>query len=239
MRAFRRVLLTISVGVLLCALCAYGQDQDAPSLGAAARQARLQKQHQGTQAKDLKPGNAQPTDAQSTASPSPASQNPTSTSPGNQAKDGQSAPVASKDAASSDSGSKTAAAVKSHRVITNDEIPEQASAGQPSGYRNQSPSYAMPSSAGVEGAAAQWKQVIQGQKNAIASMQSQITSLSDSIKFAPGNCVSGCVQWNERQKQKQEQVEAMKSQLEEMQKQLEAAQEACRQQGFGSSVYDP
>jgi hypothetical protein len=24
-----------------------------------------------------------------------------------------------------------------------------------------------------------------------------------------------------------------------MQKQLEAAQEACRQQGFGSSVYDP
>lgn len=233
MRAFRRVSVAISAGVVLCALCAYGQDQDAPSLGDAARQARLQKQQKEGQAKDGKPGNAQPTDAKSTASPSPASPNP-----GSQGKDGQSAPATSKNP-DSDTNSKTAAAVKNHRVITNDEIPEQANTGQASGYRNQNPSYAMPSSAGAEGAAAQWKQVVQGQKNAIASMQSQITSLSDSIKFAPGNCVSGCVLWNERQKQKQDQVEAMKSQLEEMQKQLETAQESCRQQGFGSSVYDP
>ncbi len=233
MRGFRKALLAISAVVFLCALGAHGQD-DSPSLGDAARQARLQKQQKGTQAKDGKPANSQPTDAQNTAGPSPARSNS-----GSLGKDAQSVPAASKDAESSDTKSKTAAAVKNHRVITNDEIPEQANTSQPSGYRNQNPSYAMPSSAGAEGAAAQWKQVIQGQKNAIASMQNQINSLNDSIKFAPGNCVSGCVQWNERQKQKQEQVESMKSQLEEMQRQLEAAQEACRQQGFGSSVYDP
>jgi len=70
-------------------------------------------------------------------------------------------------------------------------------------------------------------------------LQSQIDSLSDSIKFAPANCVSGCVQWNERQRQKQDQVDSMKLQLADMQKHLEDMQEACRQQGFGSSVYDP
>jgi len=223
MRAFRRVMLAISACVFLCALGVYGQE-DSPSLGDAARQARLQKQQKEGQTKTAKPTSAQPTDAQSSANPGPASPNLE-----NQGKD----------ADSRDTNSKTAAAVKNHHVITNEEIPEHPSTGQPSGYRTPNPSYSTPTSAGAEGAAAQWKQVIQGQKNAIDSMQNQITSLNDSIKFASGNCVSGCVLWNERQKQKQEQVEAMKSQLEEMQKQLEAAQEACRQQGFGSSVYDP
>ena len=241
MRAIRRDLLTISACVFLCALCAYGQDQDSPSLGDAARQARLQKQQKETQTKGGKPASTPLPDAQSPASSgaAPASQSSAGPNPGGQGKDGQSASATSKDADSNDTSSRTAAAVKNHRVITNEEIPEHPSTGQASGYRNPSPSYSMPASAGAEGAAAQWKQVIQSQKNAIASMQGQISSLNDSIKFAPGNCVSGCVQWNERQKQKQDQVESMKSQLEEMQKQLEAAQEACRQQGFGSSVYDP
>jgi hypothetical protein len=218
MRALRRVLLAISVGVCLCALAAYGQDQDSPSLGDAARQARLQKQQKEAQAKDGKPTTAPATDSQS--------------------KDGEQA-AAGKNEDGKDAAGKTATAPKTPHVITNDEIPEHASTGQPSGYRNPSPSYSTLSSADSEGAAAQWKQTILSQKNAVASMQSQINSLNDSIKFAPANCVSGCVQWNERQKQKQDQVESMKSQLEEMQKRLEDMQAACRQQGFGSSVYDP
>jgi hypothetical protein len=47
------------------------------------------------------------------------------------------------------------------------------------------------------------------------------------------------VQWNERQQQKQQQVEVMKSQLEDQQKKLEDMQDSARQQGYGSSVYDP
>jgi hypothetical protein len=46
------------------------------------------------------------------------------------------------------------------------------------------------------------------------------------------------VQWNERQKEKQDQVESMKAQLEEQKKQLENMQESARKQGFGSSVYE-
>jgi hypothetical protein len=218
MRALRRNFLAISACVFLCGLCASAQDSDAPSLGDAARQARLQKQQKGAQAKDGKPMAAPATDSQS--------------------KDAEQA-ATGQNADGKNTAGKTATAPKTPHVITNDEIPEHASTGQPSGYRNPSPSYSTPPSADSEGAAAQWKQTIQSQKNAVASMQSQINSLNDSIKFAPANCVSGCVQWNERQKQKQDQVESMKSQLEEMQKRLEDMQEACRQQGFGSSVYDP
>jgi TolA-binding protein len=87
--------------------------------------------------------------------------------------------------------------------------------------------------------AEQWKSQIQAQKNAISSLQSHMNILNESIRYAGGNCISGCVQWNERQKQKQDQVESMKVQLEELQKRLEEMQDAARKQGFGSSVYDP
>ena len=76
-------------------------------------------------------------------------------------------------------------------------------------------------------------------KNNIASLKSNIDTLTASIQYAPGNCVSGCVQWNEHQKQKQDQIDAMKVQLEQAEQRLEEMQEAARKQGYGSSVYDP
>jgi uncharacterized coiled-coil protein SlyX len=47
------------------------------------------------------------------------------------------------------------------------------------------------------------------------------------------------VQWNERQKQKQQEVERMRSQLETQKKRLQSMQESARQQGYGGTVYDP
>jgi hypothetical protein len=88
-------------------------------------------------------------------------------------------------------------------------------------------------------AAEKWKQEIQQQKQAIASLQQQIDEISGSIQYAGGNCVANCVEWNERQKQKQDQVESMKAQLADQQKRLEDMQESARKQGFGSTVYDP
>ena len=80
---------------------------------------------------------------------------------------------------------------------------------------------------------------VEGQKNLISSLQSQVDQVSESIHFAGANCVSNCAQWNERQREKQQQVEQMKSQLEDQKKRLEEMQDQARQQGFGSSVYDP
>jgi predicted RNase H-like nuclease (RuvC/YqgF family) len=96
-----------------------------------------------------------------------------------------------------------------------------------------------PSSGNHDARAEQWKSQIQAQKSAIASLQREIASLSESVHYAGGNCVANCVQWNERQKEKQDRVEVMKQQLEEQEKRMEDLQESARKQGFGSSVYEP
>jgi hypothetical protein len=125
---------------------------------------------------------------------------------------------------------------KSPHVITNDEIPEQAavSTGSPSAelstpdpkYKEgkQPPEY--------------WKSQILRVKSLISTLQRSIDTLNNSIRFAGGNYEKH-VAWNERQRQKQQEVENMKSQLSELQKRLGEMQETARGQGYGSSVYDP
>lgn len=85
----------------------------------------------------------------------------------------------------------------------------------------------------------QWKSRILAQKNRVSILESNIQKENDSIQFAPANCVSGCVEWNEHQKQKQADVERMQSQLKDEQKKLDDMQSAARQQGYGNSVSDP
>ncbi|MBZ5679560.1 MAG: hypothetical protein LAO24_05580 [Acidobacteriia bacterium] len=136
---------------------------------------------------------------------------------------------------------KNAQPAKAPKVITNDEIPQSfkpavktAGAGQAQ-YVNA----ADRSREEWKMSAEQWKAQVEGQKNLISSLQSQVDQVSESIHFAGANCVSNCAQWNERQREKQQQVEQMKSQLEDQKKRLEEMQDQARQQGFGSSVYDP
>lgn len=139
---------------------------------------------------------------------------------------------------SKDAQSKTAPA-KAAKVITNEEIPERPDlAAQTSTSDDQTPT-AIHTPGRAKVPAEQWKSQIQTQKNLVNSLQGQIDKLNDSIHFAPGNCVAGCVQWNDRQQQKQQEVERMRAQLQQQKKRLEDLQEAARQQGYGSSVYDP
>jgi hypothetical protein len=85
----------------------------------------------------------------------------------------------------------------------------------------------------------EWRSKIESQKEAVTTLQSGIDALNKSIQFAPGNCVSGCVQWNEQQTHKQQEVDRMQQELKQQQKQLEDMQETARQQGYGSSITDP
>ncbi|MGB0009705.1 MAG: hypothetical protein WA437_05565 [Candidatus Sulfotelmatobacter sp.] len=128
---------------------------------------------------------------------------------------------------------------KPTKVITNEELPAHAAApstSAASGVKTTSP----PDSANASKLPAeQWKSQIQSQKSQIASLQTQIDQLNESIHFAPANCVANCVSWNERQKEKQQQVERMQAQLDEQKKRLDEMQESARKQGYGSSVYDP
>jgi hypothetical protein len=227
MPRLRRILAALAAGLFLCALAAHGQDAP-PSLGDAARQARLQKHQQ----KDAEANQ----DAPAKDAPSKDVQSKDTPAKDAQLKDGQ-----PKDAQAKDAQAKGPQAPKVKRVITNDEIPEHIGPTSTMPVpQTQGATYdPQQNSGGGQGAAESWKTQILAQKNYLASLQNQITALNDSIHYAGGNCVSGCVQWNERQQQKQQQVETMKSQLEQGQKRLEDLQEMARKQGFGSSVYDP
>jgi hypothetical protein len=140
-------------------------------------------------------------------------------------------------------------AAPTSKVITNDDIASSsgaagdASAGGKNhgsaGSAQSSSSSSSESSSGEKMSGEAWKSQIRGQKDAVNAMQANLDKLNDSIHFTTGNCVSGCAQWNERQQQKQQEVERMRAQLEQQKKQLHDMQESARQQGYGSSVYDP
>jgi hypothetical protein len=127
------------------------------------------------------------------------------------------------------------------KVITNEEIPEQAgSPPTPPAAGGERGSSMPASSTGAKQSAGQWRSQIQAQKTQVASLQKQIDKVNESIRFAPHNCAGPrCVQWNERQREKQQQVERMEAQLEGQKKRVEEMQESARKQGYGNSVYDP
>ncbi|HET6176449.1 MAG TPA: hypothetical protein VFE61_05930 [Candidatus Sulfotelmatobacter sp.] len=224
MQTTRRVLIVLSASIL-CAFVAIAQaqDQDAPSLGDAARHARQQKQQ-----KDVHAGK----DAQAQSGQAvPAKDSPT--------KDAVPKDAQSKNAQATNTTGKDAQPVKiAKKVITNDEIPEHVGPTRTLATPPPGTAYAPPAYDGSAGAD-HWKSQIEDQKNYIASLETEIKDLTDSIQYAGGNCVSNCLEWNQSQDQKRQQVEEMKSQLKQMQKQLEQTQEMLRRQGFGSSVYDP
>lgn len=157
-----------------------------------------------------------------------------------QAKEAAVKAAPGRDAPAPDGAAKDAQPAKTPRVITNEEIPEHVGpTTSDKSFRTSSTPYPEPSSRGGSDAGEQWKAQFLSQKAAIAALQAEIANVSESIHYAGANCVANCVQWNERQKQKQDQVESMKAQLAEQQKRLEDMQESARKQGFGSSVYDP
>jgi hypothetical protein len=241
----RRFLIALCSIFFVFALIAGAQD-DQPSLGDVARQARQQKQLRDAQpqatGKDINAQNAQAATASN--APIPTAQSNKDTQNGSQSSNAQnSAPNSvSQNKAQPTAASAAAPGKPPKHVITNDEIPSQ---GGPTGYRppvprsaNQEPGDGQ-QNADSKPSAEEWTTQIASQKSSIANLQSQIDSLNSSIQYAPGNCVSNCEQWNEAQKKKQDQVDAMKAQLDEAQKHLEEMQEQARQQGYGSSVYEP
>ena len=206
-----RPIALLFVCTVVFAVPSFGQDS--PSLGDVARQARLQKQQADKDAQD-------------------ASKNAP-------AKDPQGKNIPGTNAPANDPTATVQPPKAPKKIITNDEIPEHIGPTKtsPTPYPQSTVTYAQP--VGYNQAIAeQWKSQILQMKNYIASMQTQITQLEQSVRY-PGNCVANCVKRNEREQQKQQQAEAMKQQVESQQKQLERTQEMLRRQGFGSSVYDP
>jgi hypothetical protein len=125
------------------------------------------------------------------------------------------------------------------KVITNEQIPERPAAALHQ-VREEKESESTGFNTSADKLPAEnWKSQILMQKNQIANLQREIDDLNESIRFAPANCVSNCVGWNERQREKQLRVERMQAQLEDQKRRLDEMQDSARRQGYGSSVYDP
>jgi hypothetical protein len=128
---------------------------------------------------------------------------------------------------------------KTSKIITNEEMPSHT---EPQSARTAGKGShdALPAAQDEPKQSAEhWKSQIIAQKNQIATLQRQVDELSESVRFAPANCVANCVGWNERQREKQQRAESMQSQLDEEKRRLEDLQDSARRQGYGSSVYDP
>ena len=142
-----------------------------------------------------------------------------------------------------------ATTAKTAQLVTNDDPPERATVTSAASHSDTPAAdsqkgkgdheSAQTATGDHEAQGENWKSQILALKSAIASLEQDIKGVGDSIHYAGGNCIANCAQWNERQQQKQQEVDTMKTQLEEAQKQLEEMQESARKAGFGSSVYDP
>ena len=127
------------------------------------------------------------------------------------------------------------------KVVTNDQIPEQAAStadGSGADQSHELPSHHTSSEPGKL-SAERWKALIQAQKDVVSSLQKQIDKVNSSIHFVEANLYVNGPQYNKRQAQKQQEVERAQAQLEEQKKRLEDMQDSARKQGYGSSVYDP
>ncbi len=125
------------------------------------------------------------------------------------------------------------------KVVTNEDIPEREESGSTTAVTDEHDAGPAPPASNDTHAGEQWKSKIEAQRSSITSLQGQIDKLNSSIRFAGPNCVANCVQYNERQIAKQEQVERMQKQLDEQKHKLEDMQESARKAGLGSAVYEP
>lgn len=122
------------------------------------------------------------------------------------------------------------------KVITNEDIP--ASSEADSSAKKSADSAARPSSS--KKSAPQWKHEIQAQERVVTNLQDQIQKVSASVHYtnAPARTGNG-VRYNERQEQKQDQVQRMQEQLERDRQKLADLQDAARKDGYGNAVYEP
>jgi len=128
------------------------------------------------------------------------------------------------------------------KVVTNDEIPESpdASAGSSDDTDAAPPeSSAAAARSAEKKTAEQWKAEIEARKSRIATLQSQVEKLNNSVHFVEANRYYNGVQYNQYQLKKQQEAQRLQKQLDREKKALVDAQEFARKDGFGTAVYDP
>jgi len=124
------------------------------------------------------------------------------------------------------------------KVISNDDLvaaEDESAKDSSEGKKQDNP----PSKPLGSKTAEEWKAEIAAQRTAIANLENRIAKVNSSVRFTQTTQTWNAVRHNERQEQKLDDVQKMQNQLAGEQKRLDEMQESVRQEGFGSSVYDP
>ncbi|MFY9903855.1 MAG: hypothetical protein WBX02_10800 [Terriglobales bacterium] len=125
------------------------------------------------------------------------------------------------------------------KVITNEDLPARVDASSSETESNLKPVAGTGGRSAGSVSAEDCKKRILAQKSAIAAQQAQIDKLNESIHYVTASLYTNGIQHNENQAKKQETVAQMQQQLDEQKRVLADMQEAARQAGMGSAVYDP
>ncbi len=187
-----------------------------PSLGDYARQLRLKKQQREAQlhqAKENAKENGNEKEEKQTPAPETQSAD---VKPAQQTQEVTPGPHAAAAPPVQQTPDVTPKPQAKPQVVTTAEIPGRATVTPASVRQTVTPapqSQEIPSEAQVR----QWKKEIQQQKSLVASLQQDIANLKNSIHFAGGNCIANCDQWNDRQKQKKQDLETLQAQLQQQQ----------------------
>jgi len=86
--------------------------------------------------------------------------------------------------------------------------------------------------------ATQVSQQIRQQKRVVRDLELQIDQLRSEMQPA-GTVTANTVQYNQRQRNVQNQIERLQQKLGGERQKLEAMQESARKEGYGTAVYDP
>jgi len=134
---------------------------------------------------------------------------------------------------------------KTPKVYTNEDLPQEGLADDDASSSSPSHSANAPSNTAQQTAneqvakAAQMKAKIKAQENSIAELQSQIFRLKSTIRYADSSLYYNAAAYNERQDDKQHEVERMQEKLDGEKTKLQQLQDDAKRAGFGNAVYEP
>jgi len=125
------------------------------------------------------------------------------------------------------------------KVYTNADLPEHSAPSPPPAASSEEHAPAMPAtSAGPNQPHERMRAQIEARRSQLATIQARIDQMRESSRSAP-NCARGCVGWNQRQQERQEQIQRMQARVDEEKRRLDEMEARARQPGRGGSPFDP
>ncbi len=130
------------------------------------------------------------------------------------------------------------------KAFGNEDLPREGLADDDSAEAPQHSTTAQPLAHQKEAAnrtvkAAEFKRQIKAQENVVGELQSRIFRVKSTIRYYDVRVFSNATAYNERQDDKQREVERLQEKLEDEKAKLQSLQDDAKRAGFGNGIYEP